>query len=183
LPPLAIRRYNALQNAGKPAEATAMAEKWFKDHPKEIVLRGFIAQEYLLKKNYPNAIRQYEAALEIEPNNAVYLNNLAWMLNEVGDPRARKYAEQVYVLAPTNASVLDTLGWILVQHGDAARGLDLLRSAVRVAPGQNDVRLHLAKALVKTGDKAGAKTELEALAKVDQTPEVRDEAQKMLKEL
>ena len=43
--------------------------------------------------------------------------------------------------------------------------------------------MHLAKALLKTGDKAGAKTELQALAKLDQASEVRDEAQKMLKEL
>jgi len=37
--------------------------------------------------------------------------------------------------------------------------------------------------LLKTGDKAGAKTELEVLAKLDTAPEVRDEAQKMLKDL
>ena len=183
LPAIAIRRYNALQNAGKQAEATAMADKWFKDHPKEVTLRAFVAQQNLRKKDYPAAIRQYEAALEIAPNNALYLNNLAWLLNEVGDPRARKYAEQVYVLTPTSPTVLDTLGWILVQHGDAERGLDLLKTAVRVSPGENDIRMHLAKALLKTGDKAGAKTELQALAKLDQASEVRDEAQKMLKEL
>ena len=79
-----------------------MADKWFKDHPKEVALRAFVAQQNLRKKDYPAAIRQYEAALEIAPNNALYLNNLAWVLNEVGDPRARKYAEQVYVLTPTN---------------------------------------------------------------------------------
>jgi Flp pilus assembly protein TadD len=183
LPALAIRRYNALQNAGKQAEATAMADKWFKDHPKEVALRAFIAQQNLRKKDYAAAVRQYEAALEIAPSNALYLNNLAWVLNELGDPRARKYAEQVYVLTPTNPTVLDTLGWILVQHGDVARGVDLLQTAVRVSPGENEIRMHLAKALLKTGNKAGAKTELEALAKVEQAPEVRDEARKMLKEL
>ena len=33
LPALAILRYEALRNAGKAAEATAMADKWFKDRP------------------------------------------------------------------------------------------------------------------------------------------------------
>jgi predicted Zn-dependent protease len=160
-----------------------MADKWFKDQPKEVALHAFIAQQALGRKDYPVAVRHYRAALEVEPNNALFLNNLAWMLNEMGDPQARKYAERVYVLAPTNPAVLDTLGWILVQHGDAARGIDLLRTGVRIAPGQNDIRLHLAKALLKTGDKAGAKTELDVLAKVDNAPEVRDEAQKILKEL
>ena len=183
LPTLAVRRYGALQNAGKTAEATAMAEKWFKSHPNDIVLRAFIAQQNLAKKDYPAAVRQYEAALEVEPNNTLFLNNLAWMLNELGDPKAQKYAQRAYDLAPTNASVLDTLGWILVQHGDAAKGVELLKAAAAVAPGQNEIRLHLAKALLKTGDKAGAKNELEALAKLEGTSPARDEAQKLLKEL
>jgi putative PEP-CTERM system TPR-repeat lipoprotein len=182
LPMLAVRRYSALQNAGKATEATAMADKWFKDHPNDVALRAHIAQQGLAKKDYATAVRQYEAALEVEPNNALFLNNIAWMLNELGDPRAQKYAERAYGLAPTNASVLDTLGWMLVQRGDAARGVDLLKAAASAAPGQNDIRMHLAKALLKTGDKAGAKSELEALAKLDQTPAVRDEAQKLLNE-
>jgi len=148
LPPLAIRRYSALQNAGKPAEASAMADKWFKDHPKEVTLHSYIAQQALGRKDYPLSIRHYQIALEVEPNNPVFLNNLAWMLNEQNDPQARKYAERVYILAPSNPSVLDTLGWILVQHGDAARGIELLKRGVKIAPGQNDIRLHLAKALL-----------------------------------
>ncbi len=180
LPTLAVRRYGSLQNAGNSAEAKAMADKWFKDHPTDVTLHAFIAQQSLGKKDYATGVRQYEAALEIEPNNALFLNNVAWMLNELGDPKAQKYAERAYALAPTNASVLDTLGWILVQHGDAARGVELLRMATTLSPGQNEVRLHLAKALLKTGDKAGAKSELETLAKLEQTSAVRDEAQKLL---
>ena len=57
------------------------------------------------------------------------------------------------------------------------------KTAASIAPGQNDIRLHLAKALLKTGDKAGAKNELEVLAKLDKASEARDEAQKLLKEL
>ena len=184
LPTLAIRRYSALQNAGKPAEATAMAEKWFKRPPEgRHAARATSPSRTCPKRDYPAAIRQYQIALEIEPNNTLFLNNLAWMLNELGRPEAQKYAERVYDLAPTNPSVLDTLGWILVQHGDAARGVELLKAAAAVAPGQNEIRLHLAKALLKTGDKAGAKTELEVLAKLEGTSAARDEAQKLLKDL
>ena len=57
---------------------------------------------------------------------------------------------------------MDTHGWILVQHGDAARGIELLRKANSIAPQDTDIRLHLAKALLKTGDKAAAKSELES---------------------
>ncbi len=183
VPMLAVRRYGALQNAGKASEATAMADKWFKDHPKDATLRAAIALQDLAKKDYAKAVRQYEAALEIEPNNALFLNNIAWMLNELGDPKAQKYAERAYTLSPTTPSVLDTLGWILVQHGDAGKGVDLLKAAASAAPDQNEIRLHLAKALLKTGDKARAKNELEALAKLEGASPSRDEAQKILKDL
>jgi putative PEP-CTERM system TPR-repeat lipoprotein len=180
---LAVRRYLALQNAGKQADAAAFAEKWLKDRPRDGAMRNAMAEMSLAKKDYPAAARYYQAALEIEPTNVLYLNNLAYVANELGDPKAQKYAEAAYRMAPMNPSVSDTLGWILVQHGDAARGVDLLRTALKLAPTNNDIRLHLAKALLKTGDKAAAKAELETLAKLDKESPQRDEAQKMLQGL
>ena len=53
LPLLAVRRYSALQNAGKPAEASAMADKWFKDHPKDVTLRAYIAQQSARAEGLP----------------------------------------------------------------------------------------------------------------------------------
>ena len=52
-----------------------------------------------------------------------------------------------------------------------------------LSPQDADIRLHFAKALLKSGDKAGAKTELEAVAVLTQASPARAEAQQMLKEL
>jgi thioredoxin-like negative regulator of GroEL len=78
---------------------------------------------------------------------------------------------------------MDTQGWVLVRQGDSARGLALLRQASGLAPQDPDIRVHLAKALLKSGDKAGAKTELEAVAVQTRPSAARAEAQQMLKEL
>ena len=69
--------------------------------------------------------------VEIEPDNIVTLNNLAWALNELGDPKAIEYAERASNLAPYAPSVMDTQGWILVRQerscGEGSRSGPRLR--------------------------------------------------------
>ena len=55
---------------------------------------------------------------------------------------------------------------LLVEKGDTARGVDSLRKAVALAPDESNIRLNLARALVKAGQKDAAKKELETLAKL-----------------
>ena len=122
----------------------------------------------------------YQAALKNEPDNPRLLNNLAFALIELGDPKASDIAERAYVQAPFNADVIDTFGWALVQTSDVSRGTELLRSALSLAPANAEIRLHLAKALLKSGDKASARRELETLAKLDPSSPIRADAEKLL---
>jgi Flp pilus assembly protein TadD len=142
------------------------------------MLRSHQGQRSLVAKDYRGAAQHLRAVLEVEPENVTALNNLAWALNELGDPKALEYAEHASILA-----VLDTHGWVLVQRGDAARGLALLREANKRAPQDFEIQLHLAKALLKAGDKAAAKNELEKLAVQTKPSPARTEAQQLLKEL
>jgi putative PEP-CTERM system TPR-repeat lipoprotein len=179
IPLLAVRRYEALQKVGQ-ADASAFAAQWARDHPTDVTLVAFVAQQSLVRKDYRAAITNYQAALKLDPDNPLLLNNLAWVLAETGDPKAREYAASAYRQAPFNPNVIDTLGWAEVQIGDAQKGVELLRSASNLAPGNPDIRLHLAKGLIKTGDKAGAKKALEPLAKLGAASPARAEADKLL---
>jgi FimV-like protein len=51
--------------------------------------------------------------------------------------------------------------------------------ASTLGPGQPDIRLHLAKALVASGDKVAARKELDELGKLDSSSPVRAEADKL----
>jgi putative PEP-CTERM system TPR-repeat lipoprotein len=179
IPVLAVRRYEALQKIGA-SDASAFAAQWAKEHPKDITLEAFLGQQSLGRKDYRAAIAHYQAAIKIDPDNAVILNNLAWALAETGDPKAREYAATAYRQAPFNPNVIDTLGWAEVQSGDAKKGVDLLRAASNLAPGNAEFRLHLAKGLIKTGDKAEAKKALEPLSRLDPAAPARVEADKLL---
>ena len=53
---------------------------------------------------------------------------------------------------------------LLVKQGNVTQGLEKLQKAAQLAPNQSDIRLHLAEVLIKAGDKAAARKELEALA-------------------
>jgi Tfp pilus assembly protein PilF len=112
----------------------------------------------------------------------VVLNNLAWALSELNDPKAIEYARHAYALAPESASVADTYGWVLVRSGDTAGGIEILRKAVQMAPADTAKRLRLAKALLKSGDTAQARKELEMISQPNAPLHARAEAEKMLKD-
>jgi cellulose synthase operon protein C len=182
-PILAASLYSALQAAGKKDQALLMAQQWQKENPKDVVLRTLQGQQALLAKDYKTAVVYLRSALDADPDNIVTLNNLAWALNELGDPKALEYADRAANIAPYAPAVMDTQGWVLVTQGKSARGVELLRMASGLSPQDADIRLHFAKALLKAGDKAGAKSELEAVAVLTQASPARSEAQQMLKEL
>ncbi|MET0917748.1 MAG: XrtA/PEP-CTERM system TPR-repeat protein PrsT [Burkholderiales bacterium] len=179
-PQMAAALFASLENAGKTAEAKAFAEKWTREHPADTTLAELVAMQTMGRKEYSTAAAQYRAILAVNPENAVALNNLAWLLSEAGDPKAREYAERAYHLAPFNASVVDTLGWTLFKTGDTARGTQLLRLASNLEPNQAEIRLHLAQALLKSGEKDGAKRALGPLLTLPAGTPTRAEAEKLL---
>ena len=132
-----------------------------------IVSEGlYLAEQASLRKDYAGAARQYRLLLELQPNNAAVLNNLAWVAGQLKDPKAIEYAEKATRLAPNQPTLMDTLGVLLVEKGDSARGLELLKKALEIAPEASQIRLNYAKALLKVGQKNEAKQELDQLAKL-----------------
>ncbi|HLX30541.1 MAG TPA: XrtA/PEP-CTERM system TPR-repeat protein PrsT [Casimicrobiaceae bacterium] len=179
-PLLAFRVYATLEAAGRSSEAAQWAAQWIKDHPQDPTLVQALAERDQQRKDYGAAVTGYKRVLAIDPDNIGALNNLAWVLTEQGKPDALGYAEQAHRLAPLNPNVLDTLGWTASRTGDPKRGAQLLKMASALAPQDSEIRLHLAKALVDAGDKAGAKQALTELSKLDKDSPVRIEAEKLL---
>jgi len=91
-------------------------------------------------------------------------------------------AERAYRLAPANPAVEDTLAWILAESGKPARALPLLKKALDSAPAANDIRLHYAHVLYRSGDKRAARSQCEQLLAVQDFPR-RAEVQGLLAKL
>jgi FimV-like protein len=79
--------------------------------------------------------------------------------------------------------VMDTLGWLLVEQGNTSRALPLLQKASGLAPNSPDIRYHLAVALNKSGDKQGARKELDKLLAQNTPFPQLEEARALLKAL
>lgn len=172
----------ALVASGKDKEADARTLQWLKDNPADTGTRVYLAGSMMSRGHAKAAIEQYEIALKAAPQNPAILNNLAYAYQQEKDPRALETAEAAFKAAPESPIVMDTLGWILVDKGNDPRGLDLLRKAGAAAPKVPDIHLHLAVGLMKTGDKVGARKELEQLVELKTYPKL-EEAKRLLKEL
>jgi putative PEP-CTERM system TPR-repeat lipoprotein len=179
-PALVVKQYQALVNAGKTADATALANKWAKAHADDATIPLLLAQQSQQRNDLDTAVAGYRRVLEIDSDNIVALNNLAWILSERKDPKGLEYAEEAHRLSPFNPNVLDTLGWSIARTGDPKRGVQLLRMAHNLAPREAEIRLHLAQALRESGDKEGARRELTELTKLDAASPVRAQAEKLL---
>lgn len=90
-----------------------------------------------------DAVGYYQQALQLAPNSAVLLNNLAWLYFENGNEQALELASRAADAAPDNAAILDTYGWILTQQGQVEKGVEVLQRAAKLDPEHEEIRQHL----------------------------------------
>ncbi|MFJ3054894.1 XrtA/PEP-CTERM system TPR-repeat protein PrsT [Herbaspirillum sp. NPDC087042] len=180
---LLMKEHGALLLAGKNQEAAAVAAQWFKSHPNDVAFHLYLGESALAQKQNKVAIDHYQQVLRQQPNNVGALNNLAWAYDQEHDPRAIDTAEKAYAAASDSGPVIDTLGWMLVQKGNTDRGLTLLKKAASLSPDALDIRYHLVLALVQSGDKAAARSELEKILATNKPFPQSDEAKALLGKL
>ena len=178
-----IRWHQASKGAGQLKDADARLAQWQAAHPADVLVALYLGETNMTNKQYKPAIAQYQTVIKQQPNNTVALNNLAWAYYQEKDARALDTGEQALRLDPNNPATMDTVGWILTEQGNVARGLPLLKKAAALVPQSPELHYHLAAALNKSGDKAGARAELEKLLASNKTFASADEARALLKQL
>lgn len=180
---LAVKLHSVLLAGGNSQEAGKLEASWIKDYPKDIVFRGYLGDSASSRKEFDKAAAHYQAIVDLQPNNAVALNNLAWISGQLKAPKAIEYAEKANKLAPNQAPFMDTLAMLLAEKGDTARALDLLKKAVELAPQASLIRLNYARVLIKAGNKSDGRKELEELAKLGDKFQAQGEVAQLLKAL
>jgi putative PEP-CTERM system TPR-repeat lipoprotein len=162
---IALKLHDSLARAGSKDEAERLLQGWLKASPKDEKLNLYAGERALLDKRYAESVRYYEAAVAVNPGNGSAYNNLAWALHQLKDPKALPAAEKAYQIAPKSAAVVDTLATILSDTSQVQRGLEMHRQAAALAPRSPELRLKLGRALKNTGDKDGARQELDAVVR------------------
>ncbi|MGE0858746.1 MAG: XrtA/PEP-CTERM system TPR-repeat protein PrsT [Gammaproteobacteria bacterium] len=156
---------------------------WLAQHPDDLDVRLALASTLQEQGERDGAIAAYEQILAKAPEQAVALNNLAWLYFENGDERATDAGRRAYERAPREAAVVDTYAWILFQRGQREQGLELLRKAAELAPDNPDIGCHLAIALADTEHAAEARALVKALLAKHARFALRADAEKLLNRL
>jgi tetratricopeptide (TPR) repeat protein len=131
------------------------------------------------------AKQMYEAALKLDPNNGIALNNLAFLLAEHnGDlDDALTKATRAKQLLPDIPEVADTLGWIYLKKNLADSAIEIFRDLEQKAPNQSTFRYHLGMAFSQKGDKPKAIKELTDALKYNPAKDEREKIQLLLTRL
>jgi Flp pilus assembly protein TadD len=133
----------------------------------------------------PEAKKVYEATLKLEPNNAVALNNLAFLLAETGGDLddALTKAQRAKQLLPGLLEISDTVGWIYLKKNQPDNAIDILKELVSKAPGQSTYRFHLGMAYAQKGDKSKAIEQLREALKYNPAKDEREQIQQLIARL
>jgi cellulose synthase operon protein C len=178
-----VKLHTVLVRAGKQTEADQLADQLVKSAPEEVGVRMFAGEQHIANKRWDQAVESYKLVLKKEPNNGIALNNMAWAMFQLKDPKALAVAEQAYAALPQAPSVMDTFGYLNTESGNTKRGLELLKQAIAIAPKSAEIRVHLAQAYAKSGDKESARKELETVLKDSPTGPAADLAKDTLGKL
>ncbi len=154
----------ALAGGGKTAEAEAFVQEWRKKQPDDLAFVQALGDQAMVAGQYAVAEAHYREVADKLPKSVLALNNLAYALAMQKKPGAVKLAEQAAALAPRSPAVLDTLATALAAEQKWPEAIEAQKKAVDVAPDSPDFRLGLARLMLKSGDKAGARSELSALS-------------------
>lgn len=177
------RLHSALLAGGKKAEAERVAADWLKNHSKDSSFYYYLGDMALARNDLSEAEAQYRKVLNLQPKNALALNNVAWLLAKQGKPGGVPMAQEAAALLPGNAPMQDTLSFTLETDNQIAPAIEAQRRAVAMAPEDGKLGLRLAKLYLKQGDKDRARAELEVLAKRGDRFAQQAEVESLLKTL
>lgn len=110
------------------------------------------------------ALDTYRKALALNPDQPGLLNNVAYLMADVGgDPKAAMdLARKGLEKARNDPHLNDTIGFIYLKEHLNDSAVQTFRAVVQKAPNVSTYHLHLANALLNKGDKQEARTELQA---------------------
>lgn len=180
-PTIMVKLAEAMKQSGKAPAALALAVQWNKEHPGDDIGMMYYAEQLIAAKQFGPAVPLLEGVVKHQPANALALNNLAYSYQQLKDPRALATAQLALKASNNNPAVMDTVGWMMVDQGDTKGALPLLKKAAELAPNILDIRYHYAVALNKSGDKAGARKELNDVLAQNKPFEGIDDARALLK--
>jgi cellulose synthase operon protein C len=158
------RLHESLRRAGHATDADVMAARWLKEHPRDALFMFYLGDVALKQKDWATAEQRYREVLALQPEHALSLNNVAWLMLEQKKPGALDFAQRAVRAAPNRPALMDTLALAHAADNQPAKAIEVQMRALAMLPDDAFLRLNLARFHAQAGDKRAAKAELDRLA-------------------
>lgn len=132
--------------------------------PANIAYISTLAQFYDNAGKPQEALSGYRDAMKIDPNNAVVLNNLAYLMTQTGGnlDEALTLAQRAKQQLPNMTEVSDTIGWIYIKKNLSDSAIEIFRDLTAKVKDNSTFHYHYGMALAQKGDKPHAVQELKS---------------------
>jgi tetratricopeptide (TPR) repeat protein len=174
--------YRRKGDANNAIKALQKARETLPDKPELLATLGLVLDGASRK---PEAKQFYEATLKVDPNNAIVLNNLAYLLAETGGDLndALTKVQRAKQIRPDVFEISDTLGWIYLKKGLADNAIDVFKELVAKEPHHATYRFHLGMAYSQKGDKTKAMEQLKEALKFNPTSDEKGKIEQLITKL
>ncbi len=138
--------------------AISVWQNWANAHPKDTHAPDILGSLEEAKGDQQKAMEYYKKALQIDSNDPVASNNLAYLMVENGQNAdvALSLAQTARRSWPNSPQTADTLAWIYFSKGNYAASRDLLESALKTSPDNASLHFHLGMTYSKLNNRADA---------------------------
>ena len=165
----ALVKLGVVQNArGDTDQALQTYLDGAKVNPKEVAFYLLAGGIYETRQDWDHARQQYQKVLEVQPDNPLASNNLAYVMLEQGGnvDVAFAMAQTARRQLPDNPSCADTLGWAFYHKGVYTSAINLFKEALKKQPDNALYNYHLGLAYAKNGQAALAQQQLDRVMKI-----------------
>jgi tetratricopeptide (TPR) repeat protein len=155
----AILLYTQIQVLrGQVPSAIAVWEQWAKSRPNDASVYAILGSLEESRGDLGKAEEYYKKALQIQPQQPIAANNLAYRMLENGEnvDVALSLAQTARQSMPNSPSTADTLAWAYYHKGTYGFARDLLESAAKNTPNDAAIQYHLGMVYSKLSDKSNA---------------------------
>lgn len=165
----------------EPATGYAVLSRGIAQFPEAVDLyydRSLMAD---MMKNLAEAEADLRHVLSLQPENAMALNALGYMLANRTErlDEAEVLLAQALAREPDSPVIIDSLGWLRFRQGKLKEAVSLLKQAYELMP-DSEIAAHYAEALWQNGDKNAARRILQDALKLDADAQILLETRQRL---
>jgi len=175
---------------GSVDDGIATYRRSLQDNPREASFYILMGELYESKQDWEKAKESYQKALEIQPDNPLASNNLAYVMLQSGGnvDVALSLAQTARRRMPDSPNAADTLGWVYYQKGAYKSAIDLFQEALKLgeknkSPEDATIHYHLGMAYERTDQPALARQHLERVLKINPNYSNAGDVKKRLSQL